>query len=846
MRISSMELKNFKPFSLSDIQHLTMYPTSDIQIFIGDNGSGKSSLLNELHPLAAIKPMYNKKGLKQIKLIHDSKEYILTSDFSNSAGAHSFVVDNTELNISGGAGIQNELVEYHLGYSDLIHDITHLNYKMCKMSKTDRKSLLLNINPVDLSLVLEKHKAICSKLRECKNNLTLLHKKKQEIETQLLSKDIRVSLQKERDKYLVQYNSLNSEIYHLQQLLKDINVSLRDYHNVDENIVDIKQLKDTFKEMNVFLSDCKDIKKRDSESIENITSSLTMERQYIEKDSEQYKERILTITQEIQTYVKHIEELGTGVTVESLEAELVRLRQNKVDIDSTLPVIPEDQYDFHISSVNSAINYIYQYKETYGKFTIQEKSINPFRQKLMSVQFKVSSFSKKLIEIEEKLNELNVQFSTIPNQVDIFDICGECEYFKHFHTQLLTIGDKKETLLKLKTYYSKKMDIYSRVEEKLSAFFERASDAYADMLYIGTYLDNTIFRTSYETFRQMYVLDFNRIILRLKSTVTQAPHVYNNQKLDKQIEEISSRIIYMLSTGTPSIDLLKELTQKKKLELDSTWTQLNKVSDKLQTCEQKYYKHKEFLYWLNTLSAYQEQLSQYMNFTILKANKDFCLRLIETKQSELAILNSTLLDIDNTLKDQESLLIRLKDTVSTIKEIEETKKNFQIIENGISPYSGFPHKQMIDYINVLIHNVNYVLSQVWTYPLQINTLTEDTTLDCTLSIMVDDILVPDISRLSKGQQAIVDLAFVFAFMISKKIVDYPLFLDEILDGLDPTHTERTLEWLKSLTDNGYTSQMWLVHHEAVLFDFFQQCEILSLMSNNIVQCEKINTHVSFN
>ena len=339
MFINSVKLKSFKPFSLSNIQQLTLNSSSDTQIFIGDNGSGKSSLLNEVNPYAAIKPTYNKKGLKEIVLTHKGDTYVLTSDFSSTAGHHSFQLNGEELNISGTSGIQNELAEYYLGYTSVVHDITHMNYLMCSMSKTERKTLLLDLNPVDLSIVLDKHKTLCSRLREFKNNLSLLHKKKQEVETQLLTPDVRKSLALEKDKLTEIFNSINSELYHLKKVHSSICSDLMDFPDLAINF-DMTKVKPFCNQLTKFLASCTDITNRETEQLEKEYTSTYAQASTLESEIDNLKASILTITQEIETYVRHIQDLGTDVTIESLQKEFIdKLMQDKFNDENIRGVI---------------------------------------------------------------------------------------------------------------------------------------------------------------------------------------------------------------------------------------------------------------------------------------------------------------------------------------------------------------------------------------------------------------------------------------------------------------------------------------------------------------------------
>ena len=847
MFIKSAKLKNFKPFSLSNIQSLNLTSSSDIQIFIGDNGSGKSSLLNELHSFAAIRPMYNKKGLKEISLTHNNDEFVLTSDFSSTSGSHSFRMNDEELNISGTSGIQNELAAHYLGYTPIIHDITHMNYLMCSMSKTERKNLLLELNPVDLSIVLDKHKVLCSKLREFKNNLSLLHKKKQEIDTQLLSDDVRKSLSVEKERLSKIFNSINSEIYHLQQVRQSICQDLTKFpaeipHFKIENVR--KACNHIFR----FLTECQEIVDRDEDSLRSKYTAFYSDTKLIETKVISLKDQMMNISQEIEVYTKHIRDLGTDVSVESLQKELKYLQTQKQDIDSQTTIIPEEEYEWQVQRITEAIDYLYNYKDRFRNLVVRADQRDAIIKKHYLLRNKLSSYSSRLEGIEKNINELKERLSTIPqrqNRFELSQLCSECEYFDHFESQLVEITDKLKNLETLRIIHSKKVSKYTRIVEICEEFYTQFVDQFDVFSKIVELFSYTVWGLDYKTLRLKYLNDFNQLIQSLKLTISESPKVYNNHKLDKKIEEISSRITYMMSTGTQSIDILKDLANKKYQDLLLAQDCLQKVENDYSHALKNTKRYDEFLVLKSKFNHMESNFKLYTEYVILNANKTFCDQILNERQVELSKINVKLLEIENTIQDQSALLARLEDTLITMSTIETQKSELQIIEYGLSPYTGFLNQNLVDFTNVLVHNVNCILSQVWSYPLQLVPLDASNPFDGIFPVKVDDIEVPDISRLSKGQQAIINLAWTFAFIFSKKLSMYPVYLDEVDGALDPFHKQKLLEWLQSAMERKYVSQMWLVGHDLVLFNGFNNAQILALMDNNVVQCEKINEHVRF-
>ena len=70
MKIISLCLVGYRRFALNNIRTFTINPSEPIQMILGTNGSGKSSLIKELTPLPADSADYSSDGSKTIKILH--------------------------------------------------------------------------------------------------------------------------------------------------------------------------------------------------------------------------------------------------------------------------------------------------------------------------------------------------------------------------------------------------------------------------------------------------------------------------------------------------------------------------------------------------------------------------------------------------------------------------------------------------------------------------------------------------------------------------------------------------------------------------------------------------------
>lgn len=848
MIINNFIIQDFKPFNLSGVKRLELTPTKQLQLFIGDNGSGKSSLLNELIPNAAIKPMYGKRGYKQIHITHNDSEFILTSDFSQSGGAHSFVMDGTELNISGIASIQNELVEHYLGYTSLVYDITHYQCRLCSMTKTERKNLLLSINPVDLTLVTEKHKYISSKIRECKANLVLLYKKKQELEIQLLSPQLLEQNRLKVKELSDIFTTLTSEIYHITSLIEDDKVSLREIVSNTSNkrtpVLQISEYLQTCKQINVFLTDCTFIQARDADSILSNVSKCVNTIDMMYDQLYQVTNTTLQKNEELTKYTNMITELSSGDTVESLTEKIEQLKNTKciVDIDSI--IIPECDYQSVSKILHQVIADIHNHTHVFKNECIHPKYELRMERIYQRLLYRVQDYGNNVNKLTTQIAELEQSLQQYPTQSTLTTICNECEYYSHFERQTKSTRDKLYCLRQSLLSYQKQYDKYIRIIEHYQSLYNNWKLSMYCVSSIKKNLDDTVLRLSLDQIVKYIKQDSNLLILYITNSINNSPKYYHNQKIDENIQLLESRLQFIISSSNTSVDMLKGIVGEKTLELNELKLQYHQILDGITTNKINQERYEKFLFYIRTLKKYQDQILTFTEYACLQMRIEIHSNILETKKEELLKIRGTLSELEDVIKYQDSLQDKIVDTTQMIKDIEIAKEEYEIIVIAISPYEGFPWEQFVKYLNSLIHNVNAILSLVWTYPLKLVPLDFSYWWSGGFAVQVDDVIVDDISKLSKAQQAMVDLAWMFAFVVSKKLMAYPLFLDECDDGFDPTHKTRLLEWLKSLISNGYTKQLFLVHHEAANFTFFQDSEVLALMSNNIVQCGDLNKHVT--
>ena len=145
MLIKKLILSGYKRLALNHINYIEFTPENKIQLILGSNGSGKSSLLKELSPLPANHIEFSKDGYKIIEILHNNSHYLLKSIFSSSGNKFYFIKNNEELNPGHTSSVYKELVKKEFNITQETHDLMTGYDKFHSMSVSERRNWFTKI-----------------------------------------------------------------------------------------------------------------------------------------------------------------------------------------------------------------------------------------------------------------------------------------------------------------------------------------------------------------------------------------------------------------------------------------------------------------------------------------------------------------------------------------------------------------------------------------------------------------------------------------------------------------------------------------------------------------------------
>lgn len=175
MKIVSLKLQNYNRIKLKHIQNFEYYPSEKIQIILGTNGSGKSSVLHELSPLPAESKNYGPDGNKTIVIEHLGSVYTLVSSFAKGQH-HSFIKDDQELNQGGTYTVQKDLVKQYFSITPDIQEMMLGLNPFTNMSPAERRSWFTRLSDANYDYAIQVYNRVKERHRDVSGAIKTLKK----------------------------------------------------------------------------------------------------------------------------------------------------------------------------------------------------------------------------------------------------------------------------------------------------------------------------------------------------------------------------------------------------------------------------------------------------------------------------------------------------------------------------------------------------------------------------------------------------------------------------------------------------------------------------------------------
>lgn len=855
MEITSLYLKGYKYLRFSEVNEIRIINANKIEVIIGINGGGKSSLLRAYSPIPMQSTVFDKHGSKELIVKHH--DHIYTLGYDAGEKAHSFIVDDgPNLNESGTTQVQEELVEKHLGYNKLIEKLIYNKMKMTQMTPAARMDFLISINPVDIKFMKDKHAKLLSQAKKYKNQLELLQTRVSEYKTAMMD-EIEYSKYLNDRETIQQFDDyVIKNIYRYEALAKQCADDLTPIRDLDE----YKEKYLSFKHFMLKIS----INGAQSWVIpkDMSLSEMIMEQNHLEHQKNTKLLQMSDISKEIDELETLIAK-SNQVDISSLEKQYEQYStslKKYTDIDWSQKVIidwpPKDDTDAKYTELHKLHNLINDCNNYFNNTRIWHLKTFKFQKdRYLRIHNRIQDISNKVRYVQQQISDIEKQVETHEcSSPDKNCTSTTCSFKIQYNCILGDLRKKYQELTKsldkLNESYLKWTDINSKMNELLT--------------YQSTFLDNSgILNLIYECILNISPL-FSKVFIHGVDTLVDMVNVHIDQIFSKVKDVLQDSNDYheklQLENKIKELDLTIT-AQKKNMSLafankkvKEDYETLHKLEDEVNHTKSMIETYKRYIdqkslftraieHTEKILKDLDNDVSTYTNMAKHEAYTSTVRQLNELHSHVSHILRDMDTVIDKQKRNRESFNKEFKNVELYEKEIQDIQTMCKVLD----PYSGLPAIYTKKHLEKILQNVNYFISQVFTYPLIVS-LQEDTKdMKYKFIVQVDTVNAGDISTCSDGQMEMIDLAFTLAIMIALGIhTTYPIFLDEIGRCLDVTHMQRLLELLHHLVEQGYINQMFIINHQAVMISGFESADVVCLRPENVVLPEKYNTTVTIN
>ncbi|BAW98251.1 DNA double-strand break repair Rad50 ATPase [Vibrio phage pTD1] len=823
--IAELRLKNNVGLLTKGTKSVTLDLADLVNIFMGRNGFGKTSILKECHPLPPDNADYAKGGYKYVKWIVSPQEFYILESHTGTSSTHSFKKNGVEeLNTGGTLTVQRELCVTYFGLTPaLVKYMSGLktNNLFSTLSTAARKQLFMEMYPNDTRYALSVYNKIKAELRNSIGAIKNQHK--------------RLAEENQRAATLSGTN-----VAELEVKINELDTRIKDAMVLSGLLANEQNVQQETREMiHRFIKLTKELVIGSVTTIEG-PEELTVKREQTKRIMEKSQHRITAIRTRLASLMETLSGVNyvneTPEVLEQQQAQLIEFQKhdqqvfNDADrlVRNLLPDLTEEQLDIIATSSETLCPKL-------------EQVVQASSEKVTLLGYKI---------LQEKLEKnighgrtLKYEVEELRHALKHFDMaedmkCPECatEFKPGF--DIKDVEQKRKDLVRLEQQLKLVVEEYRSLDVKLKNDEEFFNTLTPVVKEARMYRDDE--HTVLNVLKDYGVgyKDCSPLINAFKATVERRTRRNLIKEHQTEIESLGTRIASLRRNDIT--ELTRQLTELES-SLASEQRTLRTFNERLETIE----------YHLESITAREHKVDQLgiMKEDILSSFKEQGRWLL--RQATDKAVAEWVPAKDNFMQ----MLIRGRSLASVIESIEldiarleKRKAQLQILQDNVCPNKGLIGKMMEDFIKTVCANMNAHIRQVFTTPLYIlPCVNKKGDLDYNFPVInsVDGKPSKDISDCSGGEQDIINLAFRMILIRYKSKNRFPLMLDEVGVKLDAYHQQRLFDYILNISTSGDVNQILMVSHFFSHTSMFKNANVIALNSEGITVPADANQKAKF-
>jgi DNA repair exonuclease SbcCD ATPase subunit len=839
MRYTALILKRFKRFALNQIDTFTIRPTEQVQLILGTNGSGKSSLVGELTPLPANASDYMKDGSKEVHITDRGHSYICVSDFAVKQ-IHSFRKDGEELNPGGTAAVQKELCRQEFGITPNTQELALGLVRFTDMGPSQRREWFTELSDVRYDYAIGVYNRLREKYRDTSGALKL--DKKQ--------------LVIEQSKIITE-----EEIQHLVKDVKELHTELSRLFEMRAPIVR------TIEMVNADRA-------RAQNELMSLSQMLLNMR--VESPAHLYRndwgELVPLVFSSIDDVQDHIDDIRQQISAQ--EALLSKLVTDHDRLKKTVEILKKQGAE-GIESVRTKIRDAAEVRMSYLRgmtLKLDFMAVDPFQA--------VKTIESIRQDTEALLHELPSNESKLYSSAKLQELKEALDTLKRFLRQkqheLAVLQAKKQhsdehkasgsiTCPKCNHIFTKGMSEVEYVEigKRMDLIGEEITGTEKNIKMTEELVANQEnYGALYRQFIQLtrstpslkpfwdYAVEKELPVKAPRAIINLIGVVYNDLELEckaklmnDEIDELKKLLAQSEQLGDANLSEAEEKLGVSNQEIEALTRTLSHARRELNDFHIYRKQLAEAISTRAQIEHASDLFEALTNEAVETLRRQTIQQCIQQTQSTLARKEEIL----NAVKQQKAIVENLSKIITQRTKEEEALK---ATVRALSPTDGLIAEGLLGFIKNFTHQMNGLIRKIWAYPLEVLPCgvanERGAELDYKFPLMVGtrDNIVVDVSRGSSGMQEIVDLGFKVIALKYLHLENGALMLDEFGKTLDLEHRTAAVMAIKTLMDTKPFTQLFMISHYESHYGAFSNAEVCVLDARNIAVPKTYNTHVT--
>lgn len=784
---------------------IVIRPTKRIQMVLGTNGSGKSSLLSiGFSPLPADHNDFFPGGGREVHIHDRGRKFVIIERFDGKK-YYSFSVDGVEKNDGHTITVQLELVKEYFNYTRDIHDFITGKTKFTELSALQRRDWIARMSESDFSFAFRQFERFRKGYSSASSVVQFLRGRLNDERKRLLEPN-------DADEMRARAVTLKAEIRSLMSIPR-----------MDGGYVSMQDLQEEYNALfNSF-----DVFSRmeyprlldHGKTYDSLVEDLTGRSTALKAVQEERGSNLADLNQRLER-IKGL----MSVDPDALQSEQSALNQEM----ASLPMFTIDINPSMIVRSTEVMQALREACADLPATRVTHEVLMSISERLTARQMAYSKADNLLNNIAERLHQIN-RCDTVT--------CPSCNHgFKP--------GINPSELQELKDRQDKGGDFLKAVSGEVTTLADELADADSNYKafskldvvrrrYIAQYPGIFAYLDSVGGF------DLGRGLFEKLSMYDRAVNLHEKRSaLTKRIDEIKNALESYEREGSGFLELTEQRDALFK-SYRKTFEDRNAVDQELQEVR------KDKAYGIdfdNVYGSVEEQVEEWKQKLVVYLDREAELMADE----EIAKLQTTLAINETALAEDDLVMTIVKDLEQQLEKKLIEQSAYKHLTDAMSPKTGLIAEQITAQIGAIVGGVNQMLKRVWNHPMYIQMPErEGVDLDYKFPIIDENRPRKDIADGSDSMLEIVNRAFVLTLYYSLNMTGFPLFLDEPGRTFDETHAHNLIPLIKDLVDSDRFSQILIISHDPDNQRAFPNSETIIIDDRNINYPHPYNEHVEF-